>query len=336
MTKALGRIIAALGLLVALALVWREDPRTVFALFRAAGPGLVIAALAHILPMLGNARGWQILVPGARHPGLRFMLRMVWIRESVNSMLPVARIGGEVVTFRLMTRAGLRSSAAAASLVVDMQLTLISQLIFTLVGIAFLLAQATPIERELGLKLLLGLAVLAPVLLVFALIQHVRLFERLGRLLSRLSSRLTSGQISALAGPSVRIDQSISLIWRKRGVVLRYLFLWQTLQCLAVSFEIWLALYFLGARIGFAEAVVLESLIQALSSAAFFVPGALGVQEGGFVLIGGALGLDPSMCLALAAARRLRDLIVFVPGLLAWQFAVGRKDTRSSVNGSAT
>jgi glycosyltransferase 2 family protein len=119
--------------------------------------------------------------------------------------------------------------------------------------------------------------------------------------------------------------QSISLIWRKRGVILRYLFFWQTLQCLAVSFEIWLALSFLGARISFAQAVVLESLIQALSSAAFFVPGALGVQEGGFVLIGGALGLDPSMCLALAGARRLRDLVIFIPGLFAWQVAAARK-----------
>lgn len=330
MTKALGRVIAAMGLLVAFALVWRDDPHTVFALLRTAGPGLIVVALTHILPMLANARGWELLVPGARHPGLRFMLRMVWIRESVNSMLPVARIGGEVVTFRLMTRAGMRSSAAAASLVVDMQLTLISQLIFTLVGIAFLLAQATPVERDLGIKLLWGLAALAPILIVFTMIQHVRLFERLGRMFNRL----TSGQIAALAGPSVRIDQSISLIWRKRVVILRYLFFWQTLQCLAVSFEIWLALYFLGARIGFAESVVFESLIQAVSSAAFFVPAALGVQEGGFVLIGVALGLDPSMCLALAGARRVRDLVIFVPGLLAWQFAVARKDVRASANGT--
>jgi hypothetical protein len=117
--------------------------------------------------MLANARGWEILVPGTRHLGLRFMLRMVRIRESVSSMLPVARIGGEV-----------------------------------------------------------------------------------------------------------------------------------------------------------AEAVVLESLIQALSSAAFFVPG--------------ALGLDPSMCLAIAGARRLRDLVIFVPGLFAWQFAAGRKDARPNVNGTTT
>jgi glycosyltransferase 2 family protein len=59
------------------------------------------------------------------------MLRLFWIFESVNSLLPVARIGGEIVSFRLLSRAGLRASFAAASLVVDMQLTLISQLAFT-------------------------------------------------------------------------------------------------------------------------------------------------------------------------------------------------------------
>ncbi|MCS6492624.1 hypothetical protein NX872_30785, partial [Burkholderia thailandensis] len=46
-----------------------------------------------------------------------------------------------------------------------------------------------------------------------------------------------------------------------------------------------------------------------------------GLQEGGFVLIGGALGLDPATSLGLAGARRIRDLLIFVPGLLAWQHA---------------
>jgi uncharacterized membrane protein YbhN (UPF0104 family) len=51
------------------------------------------------------------------------------------------------------------------------------------------------------------------------------------------------------------------------------------------------------------------------------VPGGLGGQEGGFILLGGALGLDPATCLALAGARRIRDLLIFVPGLVAWQIA---------------
>lgn len=197
MTKYIGRAIAALGLIVALALVWREDPRSVFALLRTAGPGLVLAAAVHVLPMLANARDWQTLITGTGRPGLPAMLRLVWIRESVNSLLPVARIGGEIVSFRLLTCAGLRASTAAASLVVDMQLTLISQLVFTLVGIAFLLGHATPGERQLAVDVLWGLALLAPLLAGFALIQHVNLFERM----TRLFNRLTSGQIAALAGP---------------------------------------------------------------------------------------------------------------------------------------
>jgi hypothetical protein len=123
----------------------------------------------------------------------------------------------------------------------------------------------------------------------------------------------------------VRIDRSIKLIWKRRGVVLRYVFFWQPLQCFATALEIWLALRFLGVDAGFVEAVVIESLIQALSSAAFFVPGNLGVQESGFVLIGGALGLDPATSLALAGARRIRDLMIFLPGLLAWQLAESRR-----------
>jgi putative membrane protein len=244
-------------------------------------------------------------------------LQLVWIRESVNSMLPVARIGGEVVSFRMMRRRGLRSSTAAASLVVDMQLTLISQLMFTMVGIGFLFAHAASGTLRLAADLAWGMVALTPLLVLFSLVQHASPFERVTSVLNHA----TSGKLAALVGQSAQIDQSIKLIWRRSGVVLRYLFFWQPLQCVLTALEIWLALYFLGAQVSFTKAVVIESLIQAVSSAAFFVPGGLGVQEGGFILIGGAMGLDPATCLALAGARRIRDLLIFVPGLFAWQIA---------------
>jgi putative membrane protein len=206
---------------------------------------------------------------------------------------------------------------SAASLVADMQLTLISQVLFTLVGIGFLFAHAASGTLRLAADLAWGIVALTPPLVLFALVQHASPFERITRMLNHA----TSGKLAALVGQSAQIDRSIRLIWRRRGVVLRYLFFWQPLQCVLTALEIWLALYFLGARVSFTEAVVIESLIQAVSSAAFFVPGGLGVQEGGFILIGGALGLDPGTCLALAGARRIRDLLIFVPGLFAWQIA---------------
>jgi len=311
-----GRVAALAGLLLALVLVWDNNPGAVLGLMRAASAGLVLAALAHVLPMIVNAYDWRTLMRGAR-PTLAAMVYLVWIRESVNGMLPVARVGGEIVSFRLLRRWGLRPSAAAACLIVDMQLTVLSQLLFTMVGIGFLFSHAQSNALRLADDLAWGVVVIAPLLVLFALVQHASPFERLTRALNRL----TGGKLAAIVGQSARIDRSIKLVWRRRGVVLRYLFLWQPLQCVATAFEIWLALHFLGAHVSLIEAVVIESLIQAVSSAAFFVPAGLGVQEGGFVLIGAALGLDPSTCLALAGARRLRDLLVLVPGLFAWQLA---------------
>ncbi|SMG20789.1 flippase-like domain-containing protein [Paraburkholderia susongensis] len=326
--KHFGRAAALAGLLVSLWLVWREDPGTVLGALRAAGAGLVLAALAHVLPMIANACDWRSLIRGANRPSFGKMLHLVWVRESVNSMLPVARVGGELVSFRMLRRWGVRASSAVGSIIVDMQLTVISQLLFTMVGIGFLFAHAQSGTLRLAGQLAWGVVVLMPLLLLFALVQHANPFERITRVLNRI----TSGKLAALVGQSAQIDQSIKLIWRRRAVVLRYLFFWQPLQCFLTSLEIWLALYFLGARVTLVEAIVIESLIQAISSAAFFVPGGLGVQEGGFILIGGALGLDPATCLALAAARRIRDLLMFVPGLIAWQFS--ESPGRTAVRGA--
>jgi uncharacterized membrane protein YbhN (UPF0104 family) len=54
------------------------------------------------------------------------------------------------------------------------------------------------------------------------------------------------------------------------------------------------------------------------------VPGALGLQEAGFLGLGMLLGLPAEVAAALAIARRLRDLIVFLPGLLAGVWAERR------------
>ena len=56
--KHLGRIAALAGLIASLWLVLHDNPGAVLGLMRAAGAGLVLAGLAHVLPMLANARDW--------------------------------------------------------------------------------------------------------------------------------------------------------------------------------------------------------------------------------------------------------------------------------------
>jgi glycosyltransferase 2 family protein len=315
--KYTGRIAALVGLAIAVWLVSRDHPATVWALMRDAGFGLVLAGALHILPMGVNAWDWRLLIRPAERPSFATMLRFVWIRESINGLLPVARIGGEIVSYRLLRDSRVRPASAIASLVVDMQLTLLSQVVFALIACAYLLGRSGSSAAGLAGTLAWTIAGLAPVLLLFALIQHARPFERMMSTLNRV----TSGKMFTLVGPSVRVDQSIKLIWRQTGTVVRYLFGWQTLQCAGFALEIWVALRVLGVDATFAQAFVLEALIQLLSSVAFLVPGSLGIQEGGFIVVGAMLGFDAPTSLALAGARRIRDLLFYVPGLLAWQLA---------------
>jgi putative membrane protein len=313
--KRLGQLAALLGLLAAGWLIAHDNPRALLALMRMAAAGFVLAALVHLLPMLANARAWQTLIRRRERPTLLAMLHLVWLRESVNGLLPVARLGGELVSFRLLRRLGLRAAGAAGCIVVDVQLFVVGQLIFTLLGVGYLATRTSSASLRLAGELAWGLAALAPLLLTFALLHHARPFERVAALLNRASG----GKWADLVGRSIDLDRQIKGIWRRKGTILRFLFVWYPVQCVATALELWVALQFLHAPLSWIEVVVLESLIQAANSAAFFVPGALGIQEGAFVALGGVFGLDAPTSLALSGARRIRDLVIYAPGLIAWQ-----------------
>jgi hypothetical protein len=60
---------------------------------------------------------------------------------------------------------------------------------------------------------------------------------------------------------------------------------------------------------------------QAIRGAAFAVPGALGVQEGGYLLLAPLAGLPPDMALVLSLAKRAREIILGPPGLLYLRFS---------------
>ena len=60
----------------------------------------------------------------------------------------------------------------------------------------------------------------------------------------------------------------------------------------------------LGHPVTWVEALLLESLGQAIRGAAFAIPGALGVQEGGYLLLAPLAGLSSDTALALSLAKR--------------------------------
>ena len=110
-------ILGLIGMALFTGLLIYEGAGTVAAVLYEAGFGLVWASLFHIVPMIVNAAAWRMLFVAGPMPTLLQMLHAVWIRESVNGLLPVARIGGEVVSYRVLTGRGFKSSPVAASLI---------------------------------------------------------------------------------------------------------------------------------------------------------------------------------------------------------------------------
>jgi len=316
-------LVGLAGLATATALFIWHGVGPVLAAFAAAGLGIVWSSLFHVVSMALNARAWQILLPRRGRGSLWFFLWAVWLREAVNGLLPVARIGGEVVSAQLLLRRGLRPVTAVASLVVDMTVSLLSQFTFTLLGLALLVARGAGggVVRDVAL----GLLATAPLVAAVFFVQRVGLFT----LLAKLFRALFAGRLDALVGGAVPLDRAVRRLYRRRRALLAC-FAWQLAGWSAGSGEIWLALLFLSHPVALADAFVIEAVIQALSSSAFIVPGAFGVQEGGFLVIGGLVGLAPELALALALVRRARDVIIFVPALLVWQIGAGRRALSSA------
>jgi hypothetical protein len=60
------------------------------------------------------------------------------------------------------------------------------------------------------------------------------------------------------------------------------------------------------------------------------IPGALGVQEGGLILLGALVGMPPDTALALSLVKRVRELLLGLGGLLLWQRAAVAETLRGS------
>jgi len=312
--KRLGQLLALAGLVIAATLFWREDLPGIVHLLTVAGAGLVLASVVHVFPMMLNAFAWQHLFPPRLRTVYGRLLWATWARESVTALLPVARIGGEIVAFRIVRRAAMARPVVAATIVVDMAMSILTQATFTLVGLALLMSH--DVTRSMVLQIAVAGGVLIALGVAFVAVQRAGAAAAGARLLNRL----LAGRFKEMIAGSERLDAAIAEIYHRRGDLARCAG-WQCLGWIAGTTEIWLALYFHGHPRSVLDAMMIDALIQAISSIVFVIPGALGVQEGGFLLLGAVIGLDGSSALALAAARRVRDLVVYFPGLLAWHRA---------------
>jgi putative membrane protein len=201
---------------------------------------------------------------------------------------------------------------------VDLSLEMASQIVFSLIGVAVLLAIQPGVGATgLILGVIVGGALIAG---SFMAAQRYGLFRHVERLLIRISERegwSALGDITGLHDQVVGLYRSPWRLWTSGA--------WHLASWFLGVLEIWAALYVLGVPVTFAEALVIEGLGQAVKGLGFAIPGALGVQEGGLILVCGLFGIAAPEALALSLVRRLRDIVHGVPALAVWHRIEGRR-----------
>lgn len=316
--KRLTYLAGLLGLLAVIAMVVNQDRSAMLAALDHAGWALLWLLPFHALPLLLDVFGWRLLLAPRdpqRRAGVFALFWIAAIREAFNRLLPVANIGGEIVGIRLVKWRGIDGAAAAASVVIEVLLTLVNQYLFTALGIVLLIV----ITQQVGALDSVLMALLASLPLpigLFMLLRHGQLFARLETVAEKIMGGRT--RLTELINGE-RLDQDIRALssnpWRLLGAGA-----WQLAGFLTGTIETWLALKMLGYPVSLWDAIAIEAVTQALRHIIFIVPAGLGVQEGGLILFGSLIGLPPDASLALSLVKRLREVGFGVPALTYWHW----------------
>ena len=310
--KRLSILVTAIGLAVIAGAIVAADPRAVAAAVARVGPAslLVIATRAVSVGLCGLA--WWLLFPPKHRPPVRICMLLRYVREGANTLLPLTQVGGDVIGARLVTFWGIAGTLAAATVIVDVLMQAATQFLYALSGLSVLAARGTDssLVRNVGL----ALALFVPALGGFYLVQ--RHWGEM--LLMKVLRRIARGREWALHGHVGEAFSYLRTLYGRRGAVAAAFFAHLAIWFIG-ALEVWISLTAMGYAIGYREALAIESLAQAARGAAFMVPSAVGVQEGGLVLLCGLFGIPAQSALAISLIKRAADICVGVPGLIAWQ-----------------
>ncbi|MFZ3358444.1 MAG: flippase-like domain-containing protein [Xanthobacteraceae bacterium] len=315
------RIVAPLAILCGLALLTALIAYFGFASVLQAlissrwGTALVVVARAVALAAAGI--GWWLVITPNR-PAARVFVALRFVRDAINTLIPFAVVGGDVIGARLLAQFGVATNLAIASVLVDIFLQLVCLTIFLLTGLA-IVSELVGIHRLTGVAIAI-LVLAVPAIGGFFLTLNFGAFDPVVRRIVAFGEKHHWAMFDHVTDLGERLQQ-----------------IWRTPRKLAVSFavhlgtvffgatEVWIALLFMGHPVTPIEAIAIESLGQGTRAAAFMLPGGLGVQDGTLIAASAIFGVPADVALAMALIKRVPDLVLGIPSLLAWQGLEGRR-----------
>jgi putative ABC transport system permease protein len=257
--------------------------------------------------------------------GLRHFLRTISMRAAVPPehrritfrQAFAARLGGEAISFLTFTGPLLGEATKVAllrkripltygvpALVVDNLLYNLSVVFFVLSGACVMLARY-PLPPPVNLVLLV-IAFIAALGIVIAAVAAKRRVMLLTWIIDRLGElRLSPKVILKRRHHIYHLESKVYDFYKHHPGAFFLMIVCNLLAHVSSVVEVYLALKLLGFQPQVAQAYIIESLTKVINFAFAFVPGTIGVYEGGTeVILQKGLGFTPAAGLALALVRK--------------------------------
>lgn len=308
-------VLLLFGTAVLIALVFHIGLSTLAAELQKLGPNLFWILLPTIVVYIFDAGGWRATL--GRHARQISFARLFLIRmagEAINFTTPSAYLGGEPIKAYLLSRYRVPLVDGLASVVTAKTTMTLAQVLFILIGAGLGLALLKR-PSDMILAGVLGFAMLCFGIGLFLIVQRRGLFMGMLRMLE--ATGLQMAWLKQRETYLQALDDAIRDFYRRDRWAFAWSFFMFFLGWLVGAVEVYLILYFLGQPVDGTTALALEALAVFVKGSTSFVPGSVGGQEVGSVLLFTAFGYSSAAGVTFAIIRRAREIIWIVVGLIA-------------------
>jgi len=308
----------AVGFLTLVFLVWHIGPGQIYEAASQLGTiGLFVLLIPSTIMYVVEAYGWKItLGPSAKNIPFWRVLAIRTAGEVVNMTTPTAYVGGEPLKAYLLTKHHVPIVEGLASVVIAKTTMTIAEVVFILMGIALAFwsvgADGSSGPTVAGALVSVGFLVLVTAALVF--VQQQGLFTWLLEFLRKIGLKIHYLEVREKKLRS--LDRTILDFYRDNRLTFCSSIGLFFVGWMAEALEVYIIIYFLGGPAMALSAISISALSVFIKSGTFFIPGSLGAQDGGNMLLLRAFGYSDVTGITFALIRRFRELVWIGLGLL--------------------
>ena len=324
-------LLLLVGLLTLGLLMWHIGPGNIIAAAAQLGPvALLVILIPSVIMYAVEAYGWKVtLGPSAQHIPFWRVLAIRTAGEVVNMTTPTAYVGGEPLKAYLLQKCRVPMVDGLASVVIAKTTMTIAQVLFILLGIAlgFWILGVNGSSGQIVAAGLLSVGLLLFGTAGFVLVQRRGLFTWILELLRKLGLRIAF--LEAREDKLRSLDQTILNFYsHHQGAFYASTGLY-FLGWLTEALEVFVIIYYLGGPADVLSAVSIGALSVFIKGGTFFIPGSLGAQDGGNLLLLQAFGYSDVTGITFALLRRFRELVWIGIGLVCLAL-LGKGDARQA------